>query len=416
MDKKLRSKRLAPVLIREITRRVNLRGMWQAVYTAGVVLPKPVTSCRYWHRSIKPKKLIEVGFSRLQPRMTMQRTERLYKLADKPSSALIRPLTPSDVPSAALLLNESLGAYALRPVLSLEDVAHWLLPRKDVIDCFVISKRVPRKQAVAAARAAAERIAARTRKWLAENPSVSAEGAVAGAAAAAAAVDSVEGSLGGGTRGDAGAAASAAASVGESAAGGAAAAAGGEAAAGGAAAAAGGAAAAAGGEAAAWSPTPWYDEAALAVGAAASSDEEVVDVVTDIVSFYHLPSTVINSKEGHTHLYAAYLYYYAATSVPLRSLLEDALILARDAGIDVFNCLDLMDNQPHLEPLKFGIGDGNLQYYLFNWGALSFSRARVLTACYNPPLLSAHCADGPSPPRLAACPSMKPGQVGLVLH
>lgn len=60
VHKKLRSKRLAPVLIREITRRVNLTGIFQAVYTAGVVLPKPVTTCRYWHRSLNPKKLIEV--------------------------------------------------------------------------------------------------------------------------------------------------------------------------------------------------------------------------------------------------------------------------------------------------------------------------------------------------------------------
>lgn len=62
VHKKLRSKRLAPVLIKEITRRVNLTGIFQAVYTAGVVLPKPVTTCRYWHRSLNPRKLIEVSY------------------------------------------------------------------------------------------------------------------------------------------------------------------------------------------------------------------------------------------------------------------------------------------------------------------------------------------------------------------
>lgn len=60
VHKKLRSKRVAPVLIREITRRVNLTGCFQAVYTAGVVLPKPISTCRYWHRSLNPKKLIQV--------------------------------------------------------------------------------------------------------------------------------------------------------------------------------------------------------------------------------------------------------------------------------------------------------------------------------------------------------------------
>ena len=54
--------------VQEITRRVNLRGIWQAAYTAGVVLPKPVGTAQYWHRSLNPKKLISVGFSRLAVR------------------------------------------------------------------------------------------------------------------------------------------------------------------------------------------------------------------------------------------------------------------------------------------------------------------------------------------------------------
>jgi len=71
---------MAPVLIREITRRVNISGLFQAIYTAGVILPKPIGSCRYWHRSLNPKKLIDVKFSHLTRNMTMQRTIKLYKL------------------------------------------------------------------------------------------------------------------------------------------------------------------------------------------------------------------------------------------------------------------------------------------------------------------------------------------------
>ena len=46
VHKKLRSKRLAPVLIREITRRVNQNGIFQATFTAGIIIPKPVGTCR----------------------------------------------------------------------------------------------------------------------------------------------------------------------------------------------------------------------------------------------------------------------------------------------------------------------------------------------------------------------------------
>ncbi|XP_051872065.1 glycylpeptide N-tetradecanoyltransferase 2 isoform X3 [Pristis pectinata] len=190
VHKKLRSKRVAPVLIREITRRVNLEGIFQAVYTAGVVLPKPVATCRYWHRSLNPRKLVEVKFSHLSRNMTLQRTMKLYRLPD-------------------------------------------------------------------------------------------------------------------------------------------------------------------------------------------GSD----GVLTDFVSFYTLPSTVMHHPI-HKNLKAAYSFYNVHTETPLSDLMNDALIIAKSKGFDVLNALDLMENKTFLEKLKFGIGDGNLQYYLYNW----------------------------------RCPDMEPEKVGLVLQ
>lgn len=49
--------------------------------------------------------------------------------------------------------------------------------------------------------------------------------------------------------------------------------------------------------------------------------------------------------------------------------MNDALILAKRARFDVFNALTLMDNALFLEQQKFGAGDGQLHYYLFNYRA-----------------------------------------------
>ncbi|KAI6177614.1 Glycylpeptide N-tetradecanoyltransferase [Aphelenchoides bicaudatus] len=87
---------------------------------------------------------------------------------------------------------------------------------------------------------------------------------------------------------------------------------------------------------------------------------------TDFISFYSLPSTVVNNPK-HKRIEAAYSYYNVATSISINQLIKDALILACNAGFDVFNALDLMENKAFLEDMKFGIGDGNLQYYLYNW-------------------------------------------------
>lgn len=39
-------------MIKEITRRVHLHGIFQAVYTAGIYLPRPITTARYHLTSI----------------------------------------------------------------------------------------------------------------------------------------------------------------------------------------------------------------------------------------------------------------------------------------------------------------------------------------------------------------------------
>lgn len=44
--------------------------------------PPRVCFCRYWHRSLNPRKLIEVKFSHLSRNMTMQRTMKLYRLPE----------------------------------------------------------------------------------------------------------------------------------------------------------------------------------------------------------------------------------------------------------------------------------------------------------------------------------------------
>lgn len=48
-------------------------------------------------------------------------------------------------------------------------------------------------------------------------------------------------------------------------------------------------------------------------------------------------------------------------------LYNNLLIEAKKQNKDVFNCLDIMDNKYIFEKLKFEKGDGNLNYYLFNY-------------------------------------------------
>ncbi|XP_016510059.2 glycylpeptide N-tetradecanoyltransferase 1-like [Nicotiana tabacum] len=244
VHKKLRSKRLAPVMIKEVTRRVHMENIWQAAYTAGVVLPTPISTCQYWHRSLNPKKLIDVGFSRLGARMTMSRTIKLYKLPDQTVTPGFRKMEPHDVPAVTRLLRNYLKQFVVAPDFDENDVEHWLLPKEGVIDSYLV-----------------------------ESPET--------------------------------------------------------------------------------------------------------HEITDFCSFYTLPSSILGNQ-NHSTLKAAYSYYNVSTKTPLIQLMNDALIVAKQKDFDVFNALDVMQNESFLKELKFGPGDGKLHYYLYNYRLKHVLRASEL--------------------------------------
>lgn len=99
--------------------------------------------------------------------------------------------------------------------------------------------------------------------------------------------------------------------------------------------------------------------------------------VTDFVSFYNLPSSVLQHPK-HTHIKAAYSYYHVATTVSLKALLLDALILAKKEGFDVFNALDIMENQKFISELNFSPGDGFLHYYMYNYQMKNMLQSKEL--------------------------------------
>nr|XP_027203013.1 glycylpeptide N-tetradecanoyltransferase 2-like [Dermatophagoides pteronyssinus] len=255
VHKKLRSKRMAPVLISEITRRVRLKGIFQALYTAGVFLPKPISTCRYFHRSLNPKKLIEVGFSHLTRNMTIARTVKLYRLPEQPKLSGLRQFELNDIKQVQILMNKYMENFDLVPLFSEEEMAHWLLPRTDVVDSYVVERTTN------------------------------------------------------------------------------------------------------------------------------ENNEEEKEII-GFFSFYILPSTVMDHKQ-YKEIRAAYSFYNVPSEhCTLLELMHDALIIAKNTNLDVFNALNQRDNEVFLKELKFGEGDGNLHYYLFNW----------------------------------KCPPMKPEKVGVVLQ
>ena len=127
VHKKLRDKRLTPVLIEEITRRCYLLDIFQAIYTAGIVLPKPVSSCRYYHRPINWMKLFEVGFSGLPAHSTKQRQVAKNALPSATALKGLRPLLKKDAKAVQNLLERYLARFDMAPIMTTEEIEHWLV-------------------------------------------------------------------------------------------------------------------------------------------------------------------------------------------------------------------------------------------------------------------------------------------------
>ena len=328
VHKKLRSRRLAPVLIREVTRRVNRRGVWHAAYTAGVLLPRPVATARYWHRSLDARKLVDVGFCRVPARVTMARYVKLHRLPEAPATPGLRPMRRADAPAVAALLAARMGRFALAPELSAAEVEHYLTPREGVVHSYVVEREVVRGGGEGRGAGGAGGEGAEEEEEDGEEEEGEGE-------------EDEDDDNGGGKESS---------STGDNA---------------------------------TTATTATATTAAAAAAPAPSQSKKkrsnrkkkgspattTTTTITDLVSFYTLPSTVVGGRGGHDTLTAAFSFYSVAGSVSPRQLAGDALVLARETGHDVFNALDIADNDQDevLRALKFAPGDGRLRYYLYNW-------------------------------------------------
>lgn len=142
IHRKLRSKRLAPVLIKEVTRQCYRNGIYQALYTAGTLLPTPVTTCRYYHRSLDWPHLYKTGFSHLPHRSTEGMQVRKYFLPSKTSTKHLRPMKPADVDQVRDLLVRYIDRFHLKQDFSREEMAHLLCSEasKGVVWAYVVEQ------------------------------------------------------------------------------------------------------------------------------------------------------------------------------------------------------------------------------------------------------------------------------------
>jgi len=83
VHQKVRSKRMAQIVIQEMMRRKRLLGFPQAFYTSGHSMPTPFTTCHYMNRFINGETLVLTKYTNCPPDMSLKEFDRKYRLPRK---------------------------------------------------------------------------------------------------------------------------------------------------------------------------------------------------------------------------------------------------------------------------------------------------------------------------------------------
>lgn len=140
IDKQLRNKKLTPILIKEITRRVMCCGVVSAIYTSGINLQSHFAKTTYYHRPLNIKKLVKINYINLVKKQNIERLTKLLKVDNNILTPGWRSFRLNDSEQVTNLLNEYLSKFDISIIFNKEMVEHMFEPRDDVISSYVIEK------------------------------------------------------------------------------------------------------------------------------------------------------------------------------------------------------------------------------------------------------------------------------------
>jgi len=122
-----RSLGFAPLLISEMKRIANTKGVWQAVYTAVTKIPTPLVKSTYWHRILNIKKLSDIGFYKVT-----NKTKQKY--LEVRGTSQFRKMQSKDIPKVTKILQNHFKQFKIAPVIDKLWVKHWILPANSYIN------------------------------------------------------------------------------------------------------------------------------------------------------------------------------------------------------------------------------------------------------------------------------------------
>jgi hypothetical protein len=109
------------------------------------VIPTPISTCRYFHRTLNVPKLVDSKFTYVPRNMTVARMSRQFKVPSTPalSRAGLREMEERDVSAVAELYRRYMERFEMIPLLEEDDVRHQFLSGRGKGEIHVSTGRRP---------------------------------------------------------------------------------------------------------------------------------------------------------------------------------------------------------------------------------------------------------------------------------
>lgn len=140
---KLRNKRLTPLLIKELRRRLYHKNCYQALYNNECYLPKPFTKIECYNRALDLDYLVQSGFTRIESGVAVDDIKSTLKLPSTPLNKQFMPLDTDNMDDVGVtwyLLNSYLKKkYVCYPIFSLDEFIH-IFCNKAIVTPYILKK------------------------------------------------------------------------------------------------------------------------------------------------------------------------------------------------------------------------------------------------------------------------------------
>ena len=138
---KLRTKKMAQIMILEAIRRSRAENLQVAFYHSAQCIPTPFLTTRSSNRLINIPKLLDVRYTSLPQGMTRKEYCKKFELPNKDRFQIkgnLRRMEERDVKEVLRLYNEENKRREIYLNFSKAQIAHLLLPKEDIVMTYVV--------------------------------------------------------------------------------------------------------------------------------------------------------------------------------------------------------------------------------------------------------------------------------------